>query len=551
MRTTNCWSVARAALVALAGMLVLLGMLGASPAVAGAAAADDSRVLLAKWDGYGDPQGARDVRRLQRELRALGWQPGPVDGLFGPRTEAAVTRFQRSARLAPDGVFGPRTARALAAADRRPLGRGTGYGPPDGSPRVRALQERLRRAGLNPGPVDGVFGPRTERAVKRLERSAGVAADGVVDESPQRLFAARQATGRSGSAPRDRVYSVSAPGVPLAKGTGAAMSFGDVPGTDSETLDGPMLVVVATLVAVLAVLAGLVLFQIAPTGRPATPGGRVPAESPKAGPGQPTKYLVKDPGQPDLVWVEQEKGAPFVATAGRARDGVRAIGYVSLKEGESLDDPQVTAELEAIDALCERRGWLLELVHDKEAGTGRALDRPGLGYALGRIEAGEAVCLIVSRLRRLSPSVADLGRVLELVRRHGSRLVALDVGVDTGTPEGSKTARVLGAVSGWERERLAERTRQGLEAARAKGGAVSRPSVQDVPALKNWIVELRARGLTLQAIADRLNAAGVPTVRGGEKWRPSSVQAAAGYRRPQRGPRPVDDEPRNGGEHVA
>jgi hypothetical protein len=42
---------------------------------------------------------------------------------------------------------------------------------------------------------------------------------------------------------------------------------------------------------------------------------------------------------------------------------------------------------------------------------------------------------------------------------------------------------------------------------------------------------MRAQGMTLQAIADRLNDEGVPTVRGGAKWRHSSVQAAAGYRR--------------------
>jgi hypothetical protein len=40
--------------------------------------------------------------------------------------------------------------------------------------------------------------------------------------------------------------------------------------------------------------------------------------------------------------------------------------------------------------------------------------------------------------------------------------------------------------------------------------------------------------MTLQAIADTLNAEGVPTLRGGAEWRPSSVQAAAGYKRPRR-----------------
>jgi hypothetical protein len=40
--------------------------------------------------------------------------------------------------------------------------------------------------------------------------------------------------------------------------------------------------------------------------------------------------------------------------------------------------------------------------------------------------------------------------------------------------------------------------------------------------------------MTLQAIADELNDEGIPTVRGGAKWRPSSVQTALGYKRPRR-----------------
>ena len=63
---------------------------------------------------------------------------------------------------------------------------------------------------------------------------------------------------------------------------------------------------------------------------------------------------------------------------------------------------------------------------------------------------------------------------------------------------------------------------------------VTPPGVADNPELRDRIARMRADGMTLQQIADRLNADGVPTVRGGAKWRPSSVQAAAGYRRPPR-----------------
>jgi peptidoglycan hydrolase-like protein with peptidoglycan-binding domain len=53
------------------------------------------------------------VSELQRLLAAKGFDPGPVDGIFGPRTAAAVKAYQRSRRLVVDGVVGPKTWGAL------------------------------------------------------------------------------------------------------------------------------------------------------------------------------------------------------------------------------------------------------------------------------------------------------------------------------------------------------------------------------------------------------------------------------------------------------
>jgi hypothetical protein len=71
----------------------------------------------------------------------------------------------------------------------------------------------------------------------------------------------------------------------------------------------------------------------------------------------------------------------------------------------------------------------------------------------------------------------------------------------------------------------------------ANGGTPSRGggSVKDQPALQQRIAAMRENGMTLQAIADTLNGEGIPTVRGGARWRPSSVQTAAGYKRPAPG----------------
>lgn len=62
--------------------------------------------------------GARgpSVSQLQQLLARSGHNPGPVDGVFGPRTQAAVLAFQRDRRLIVDGIVGPQTWGALTGA---------------------------------------------------------------------------------------------------------------------------------------------------------------------------------------------------------------------------------------------------------------------------------------------------------------------------------------------------------------------------------------------------------------------------------------------------
>jgi DNA invertase Pin-like site-specific DNA recombinase len=112
--------------------------------------------------------------------------------------------------------------------------------------------------------------------------------------------------------------------------------------------------------------------------------------------------------------------------------------------------------------------------------------------------------------------------------------VVMDVGLDTASDSGRIAANSLLRVGSWERRRVLESTRKGLAAARAKRAAAGLPAVEDIPALKQRILDMRGEGMTLQAIADQLNEEGIPTMRGGQLWRPSSVQAALGYRRPRR-----------------
>jgi DNA invertase Pin-like site-specific DNA recombinase len=216
--------------------------------------------------------------------------------------------------------------------------------------------------------------------------------------------------------------------------------------------------------------------------------------------------------------VESEDGRTGAAETEQRR--ITAIGYVA---------GDLSRQSAIIERLCARRGWqLVSLVHDVGPAKGRALKRPGLSGALQRLLVGDATCLIVTDLRVLCRSVGELGGVLDELERANARLVALEPPVDTATQAGRVAVRILAAVSEWERTRTLERSRRGLAAARGKGAVQATID----PGLKRQIARMRGAGMTLQAIVDVLNAEGVPTVRGGATWRPSSVQAAIGYRRP-------------------
>lgn len=212
---------------------------------------------------------------------------------------------------------------------------------------------------------------------------------------------------------------------------------------------------------------------------------------------------------------------------------VKALGYVRVSTAEQAASGLGTAaQRAAIEAECTRRGWELVDVLGDDGVTGKTLARPGLYAALNHLASRQADVLVVAKLDRVSRSVQDFARILDWFDRAECTFVALDLSVDTSTPGGRLVANVLASVAEWEVAIISARTRDGLAAKRAGGGTISRPAVADRPELLALIQGLRAHGLTFQAIANRLNHDGHPTLRGGSRWRPSSVQSALGYRRP-------------------
>lgn len=207
---------------------------------------------------------------------------------------------------------------------------------------------------------------------------------------------------------------------------------------------------------------------------------------------------------------------------------MKVIGYVRKSVAENGDGHSLDAQEATIRAEVERRGWTLVKVIPDNGYSGRDTHRPGLMAALGMIAAGEADGLVSAKLDRISRSVIDFGTLLEWFRDAGAALIAMDLGVDTSTPGGRLIGSIFAAVAEWERDTIAARTSDGLKVAAAKGKM--RPAVGGE--LAERIKAMRARRASYQAIADALNAEGVPTLRGAAKWQVSSVRGAAGYRRP-------------------
>ncbi len=191
--------------------------------------------------------------------------------------------------------------------------------------------------------------------------------------------------------------------------------------------------------------------------------------------------------------------------SGSRRRQSQAIGYVC---STHFADGELARRSAAIRSACEERGvHLTRIVNDVDP-DGRDV-RPWLVWALEQLADRQVDVLVLTHLGDLSANPANLRPLLTWFAHEHRTLIALEPHVDTSTESGRLIA---------------------LAAARVRDGG--RSAVADIPELQERIAEMREHGMTLQAIADRLNVEGVPTLRGGAKWRPSSVQRATGYLRP-------------------
>src|SRR5207344_2481388 len=107
--------------------------------------------------------------------------------------------------------------------------------------------------------------------------------------------------------------------------------------------------------------------------------------------------------------------------------------------------------------------------YDDGGYTGANLERPALQRLLADIEAGRIDCAVVYKVDRLSRSLLDFSRLMGIFDKRGVNLVSVTQQFNTTTSLGRLTLHILLSFAQFEREIIAERTRDKMSAARRKG----------------------------------------------------------------------------------
>ena len=170
---------------------------------------------------------------------------------------------------------------------------------------------------------------------------------------------------------------------------------------------------------------------------------------------------------------------------------------------------------------------LIEVIIDAGE-SAKTLDRPGLQRALSMLKTGKADALLVVKLDRLTRSVVDLGKLIETYFAPGkAALMSVSEQIDTRSAAGRLVLNILASVSQWERETIAERTRDAMRHKQANGEYIGGEAPYGFKLVAGELIAdeaeqeviqkaktYHAEGLSLRKIAAELDKQGIKTRRG-------------------------------------
>jgi DNA invertase Pin-like site-specific DNA recombinase len=213
------------------------------------------------------------------------------------------------------------------------------------------------------------------------------------------------------------------------------------------------------------------------------------------------------------------------------------IGYIRVSTDRQAErGVSLEAQEAKIRAMATVQGSHLQEIIVDGGESAKTMNRPGLQRLLGLVAAGKVQAVVVAKLDRLTRSVKDLCSLLELFEKRKVALVSVAESLDTGSAAGL-VITIMGAVSQWEREAIADRTRDALRQKKSTGlrvgnipfgcrlapdGRHLEPEPTEEAAL-SALRELRQQGQSLRATAAALNRQGHRTRRG-TFWRQEHIR---------------------------
>jgi len=153
------------------------------------------------------------------------------------------------------------------------------------------------------------------------------------------------------------------------------------------------------------------------------------------------------------------------------------LGYARV----SKDDQNLDAQIDALNAAGAERIYADTI-------TGTARKRPELDRMLDQLRDGDVI--VVTKYDRLARSLRDLLDIVAAIEERGAGFRSLAEDIDTTTPAGRLIFHVFASIAQFERERISERTREGLDAARKRGRIGGRPPAL-TPAQKTEVRKMR------------------------------------------------------------
>src|SRR5467141_3331605 len=163
------------------------------------------------------------------------------------------------------------------------------------------------------------------------------------------------------------------------------------------------------------------------------------------------------------------------ATAPRRNGTVRCAIYTrkSSEEGLEQEFNSLQAQREACEAFIEsqrQEGWVcLRAAYDDGGFSGATMDRPALQRLLADLTAGRVDTIVVYKIDRLTRSLADFAKIVEILDARGASFVSVTQQFNTTTSMGRLTLNVLLSFAQFEREVIGERIRDKIAASKKKG----------------------------------------------------------------------------------